>query len=194
MPPKPRKKVKKRVKQTQSPGQRLAIALAKHKKSELIDLIVDLAEDDSSVMRWLESEVEVKMPADDLAESTRLAISDATDFDERQINRNFDYDYGAYEAIERNFKKLIDSGNLSVAMDLSLELMKEGSYQVEMSDEGLMSYDIEKCLNVVIKALMKKGSYPPSKVIEWCERMVEKDRIRCHCDSELTALRKRSES
>ena len=194
MPPKPRKKVKKRVKQTQSPGQRLAIALAKCKKAELIDLIVDLAEDDSNVMRWLESEVDVKMPANDLAESTRLAISDATDFDERQINRNFDYDYGAYEAIERNFKKLIDAGNLSVAMDLSLELMKEGSYQVEMSDEGLMSYDIEKCLNVVIKALMKKGSHPPSKVIEWCERMVEKDRIGCHCDGELTRLRKRSES
>ena len=38
-------------------------------------------------------------------------------------------------------------------MELSLELMKQGSYQVEMSDEGLMTEDIEDCLNVVLKAL-----------------------------------------
>jgi hypothetical protein len=28
--------------------------------------------------------------------------------------------------------------------------MKQGSYQVEMSDEGLMTYDIEECLQAVV--------------------------------------------
>jgi hypothetical protein len=34
-----------------------------------------------------------------------------------------------------------------------MELMKHGSHQVEMSDEGLMTEDIEGCLNVVLEAL-----------------------------------------
>jgi len=38
-------------------------------------------------------------------------------------------------------------------MALALELMKRGSYQVEMSDEGLMTGTIEDCLSVVIEAL-----------------------------------------
>jgi hypothetical protein len=33
--------------------------------------------------------------------------------------------------------------------------MKDGSHQVEMSDEGLMTKDIDDCLTVVIKALAK---------------------------------------
>jgi hypothetical protein len=33
--------------------------------------------------------------------------------------------------------------------------MDQGSRQVEMSDEGLMTEDIEKCLSVVTKALQK---------------------------------------
>ena len=45
-------------------------------------------------------------------------------------------------------------------MELSLELMKQGSCQVEMSDEGLMTYDIEECLQVVVAAL-KKCDLPP---------------------------------
>jgi hypothetical protein len=38
-------------------------------------------------------------------------------------------------------------------MALALELMKHGSYQVGMSDEGLMTEDIEACLTVVVKEL-----------------------------------------
>ena len=47
-------------------------------------------------------------------------------------------------------------------MELSLELMKQGSYQVEMSDEGLMTDDIEECLRVVVQAL-KKCDLPPER-------------------------------
>ena len=66
-------------------------------------------------------------------------VADATDFDERDINRNFDYDYEAYAEVKRNLSRLIDLGELRLALELSLELMKQGSYQVEMSDEGLMA-------------------------------------------------------
>ena len=62
-------------------------------------------------------------------------------------------------------------GHLREAMALSLGLMKQGSYQVEMSDEGLMTDDIEACLRVVINAL-KKSHLPPGDIIEWCVAMI----------------------
>ena len=39
---------------------------------------------------------------DEPGAATHLAIADATDFDERQINRNFDYDDEAYGEVKRN--------------------------------------------------------------------------------------------
>ena len=58
-----------------------------------------------------------------------------------QVNYDFDYDYdhAAYSQVKRNLGRLIDQGQLRLAMELSLELMKQGSYQAEMSDEGLMT-------------------------------------------------------
>ena len=45
-------------------------------------------------------------------------------------------------------------------MELALSLMKSGSEQVEMSDEGLMTADIEDCLRVVIKAVKSSKDIP----------------------------------
>ena len=92
--------------------------------------------------------------------------------------------------MKRNLGRLIDSGQLRLAMELSLELMKEGSYQVEMSDEGLMTGDIEDCLNVVLKAL-EKSDLPAAEVIAWCSAMLEKDRVGFIACEALESLRKR---
>jgi hypothetical protein len=119
--------------------------------------------------------------------ATRQAIADATDFDGRDINRNFSYDYAAYDAVKRNLSRLVGLGQLRLAMELSLELMDQGSYQVEMSDEGLMTDDIEKCLKVVIQAL-RKCDLPASKSMAWCRDMLKKDRVGFICEEELKAL------
>ena len=147
---------------------RLRKALAKRTKGELVDVLVELAREDRNLLRRLDARFELEAPPKELVAATRQAIADATDFDERDINRNFDYDYEAYDEVKRNLGRLIDLGQLRLAMELSLELMKEGSYQVEMSDEGLMTDDIEECLSVVVKAL-KKCDLPPGEVIAWCE-------------------------
>ncbi len=117
------------------------------------------------------------------------AVADATDFDERDVNYNFDYDHEAYAEVQRNLDRLIDLGELRLAMELSLELMRQGSYQVEMSDEGLMTEDIEACLGVVLQAI-KKCDLPPDEVLAWCVRMNKSDRVGFICDRELEALRK----
>ena len=126
-------------------------ALSRRKKEELVETLLELAQADRGVLRQLTARFDVATAPDELVTATQQAIADATAFDERDINRNFAYDYGAYGEVKRNLGRLIGSGQLRLAMPLALELMKQGSYQVEMSDEGLMAEDIEGCLNVVLE-------------------------------------------
>lgn len=190
--PKRQPKSRKPVPSRKPPGPAAALrqALTRRTKSELVDLLVQLAETDRGVLRQLTALFAVATTPEELVAATRLAIADATDFDERQINRNFDYDYEAYGEVKRNLGRLIDSGQLRLAMELSLELMKQGSYQVEMSDEGLMTEDIEDCLNVVFKAL-EKSDLAAAEVIAWCSAMLEKDRVGFIARESLESLRKR---
>lgn len=168
-------------------------ALLKQSKAMLVDVLLELAKGDRKVLRQLTERFDVRATADELVAATRRAISDATDFDEREINYNFDYDYEAYDEVKRNLGRLIDAGQLPLAMELSLELMKDGSYQVELSDEGLMTEDIEDCLSVVFKALKKSG-LPPDKIVAWCSAMVAADRVGFIADEQLESLRARFKS
>ena len=137
---------------------------------------MELAEADRGLLRELTARFDLVRTLDELVTATRLAIADATDFDERQINHNFAYDYEAYGEVKRNLGRLIDAGQLRPAMQLALGLMKQGSYQVEMSDEGLMAQDIEDCLTVVLKAL-EKCDLPANEVIAWCSAMLDNNRV-----------------
>jgi len=94
----------------------------------------------------------------------------------------------AYGEVKRNLSRLVKLGQLPLAMELSLELMKQGSYQVEMSDEGMMTADIEECLAVVIQAL-KRSDLPPGQRIAWCQAMLKSDRVGLICREELRMLR-----
>lgn len=168
---------------------RLRKTLAKYSKGELIDVIVDLAKEDHAVLRWLDAQLELEAPPRELVVATRHAITAATDFDDRDINRNFDYDDEAYDEVKRNLTRLVGLGQLRPAMELCLELMDQGSRQVEMSDEGLMTEDLEACFGVVVKAL-KQCDLPIDKKIGWCDEMVQRDRVGFIYDKELQALRK----
>jgi len=163
-------------------------ALAKRTKDQLLDALVELAEEDRGIFRRLAARFELEASAPELAAATRQAIADATDFDERDINRNFSYDYEAYGEVKRNLSRLIDLGELHLAMELSLELMKQGSQQVEMSDEGLMTEDIEECLRVVLPAITKCGR-SPDEVVAWCTAMIKSDRVGFICDRDLGKMR-----
>jgi hypothetical protein len=182
----PKRRPRKIIK-TADVAKRLHKALAKRTKKELIDVLVELARDDRNVLRQLDARFELEAPPRELLLATRQAIADATDFDERDINRNFSYDYAAYDAVKRNLRRLVGLGQLRLAMELSLELMDQGSYQVEMSDEGLMTDDIEECLKVVIQAL-RKSDLPASELLAWCRGMLKKDRVGFICEEELKAL------
>lgn len=63
--------------------------------------------------------------------------------------------------------------------------MKDGSYQVECSDEGLMTDEISDCLKPVIRAVKAAGG----GAAKWASDMQRADRIGCICDTELAELR-----
>lgn len=182
-----RKKVPRRV-NVKDAEARLRKALAKQTKGVLIDLIAALASHNRTILRELEEQFDIESPAGDLAASTLQAISDATDFDDREINYNFDYDYQAYATVERNLKKLLKLECHDEVMELSLELMRQGSYQVEMSDEGMMTETIEDCLRPVIKKI-RVSDLPAKKVLDWCKAMEKEDRVGFICEDELKTLR-----
>lgn len=172
------------------PAAELHKALGKRRKGELVDVLMELARADRGILRRLTTRFEVAAAPQELIAATRRAIADATAFDKRDINRNFSYDYQAYGEVKRNLGRLIDLRQLRDAMELALELMKDGSYQVEMSDEGLMTEDIEECLEVVIQAL-QQCDLPGDEVIAWCSAMHRNDRVGFIADEALQALRAR---
>jgi hypothetical protein len=165
-------------------------ALARRKKAELVEVLLELAQADRGVLRQLTARFDVAAAPDELVAATRQAIADATSFDQRDINRNFDYDYEAYGEVQRNLSRLIASGQLRLAMRLALELMKQGSYQVEMSDEGMMTEDIEAALREVLKAL-DKCDLPAADIIAWCTAMLANDRVGFIARTPLESLRTR---
>jgi hypothetical protein len=170
------------------PTAKLRQALTRRKKAELVDILLELVQADRALLRQLTARFDVPVAPDELVAATRQAIADATDFDERDINRNFDYNYEAYHEVKRNLSRLIDLGQLRPAMQLALELMKQGSYQVEMSDEGMMTGDVEDCLNVVLKTLTK-CDLPADEVIAWCTAMLDNDRVKFIAREPLQSLR-----
>src|SRR5262245_36499893 len=168
-------------------------ALSGRKKAELVDTLLELAQADRGVLRQLTARFDVAAAPDQLVAATEQAIADATAFDERDINRNFAYDHEAYQEVKRNLGRLINAGQLRPAMQLALGLMKQGSYQVEMSDEGLMAQDIEDCLTVVLKAL-EKCDLPANEVVAWCSAMLDTDRVGFIAREPLQALRSHAQA
>ena len=168
-------------------------ALSRRRKAELVDTLLELAQADRGVLRQLTARFDVAAAPDELVAATHQAVADATAFDERDINRNFAYDYEAHGEVKRNLGRLIGSGQLQPAMRLALELMKQGSYQVEMSDEGLMTQDVEDCLGVVLKAL-EKCDLPATEVIAWCSAMLDSDRVGFIARESLQSLRNRAQA
>jgi uncharacterized Zn finger protein len=149
-------------------------ALARRKKAELVDVLVELAQADRGVLRQLTARFDVALAIDELVAATRQAI--VTHFDQRDINRNFAYDSEAYGEVKRNLDRLVAARQWRLALQLALELMEQGSHQVSMSDEGLMAADIEDCIRAIFAAL-PTSDLPAAEVSTWCAAMRARDQV-----------------
>lgn len=160
-------------------------SLKKLKKGELAALLVKLAKHSPDARRSLEKELEIEKPIELVVDDVQSAIANATDFDDRNINHNFEYDCQAYESARNGLKTLVKLGSLAEAKRLSLELMRQGSYQVECSDEGMMTEDIEGCLEPVIRAVKNAGDKDAQ---QWATQMLQADRVGFICEGSLKSL------
>tara|TARA_R110002111_G_scaffold206545_2_gene270879 strand:+ start:259 stop:828 length:570 start_codon:yes stop_codon:yes gene_type:complete len=160
-------------------------ALAKRKKGELIDLLVTYSENEVSIRRDLENRLGIEKPVGLMVGDIESAIATATDFDTREINYNFSYDHESYEAVEKGLRRLVELGEFEEVKRLCLELMKQGSYQVECSDEGLMTEEIESCLKPVIQAIRQESS---DRAKRWATAMLAADRVGFICEKPLRKL------
>ena len=163
--------------------------LHKQTKLDLFEMVLMMARDHAVVARELEDRLDVEKPVDLLVADVSSSICRATDFDERMMNRNFDVDWAAYADVRKGLSHFVDLGHLEEAKSLALQLMKDGSYQVECSDEGLMTDDISECLRPVIRAVKAAGGDQAAK---WASKMLSADRVGFICDQELAELRDES--
>ncbi len=184
----PRRKHEVKSQAQPEPAAELRAALTRRTKAELVDVLMELVQANRGILRHLTARFDVTPAPDELIAATHQAIADATHFNKRDINRNFDYDHQAYGEVKRNLGLLIASGQLEQAMPLALELMKRGSYQVEMSDEGMMTGEIEACLREILKAL-RNCDMPAAEVIAWCSAMLKNDRVGFIAREPLESLR-----
>ncbi len=67
--------------------------------------------------------------------------------------------------------------------------MREGSYQIESRDEGLMTDEISDCLMPVIQAVKAMGGDEAAK---WSFEMQTADRVGFICDDDLAEMRDES--
>jgi hypothetical protein len=159
--------------------------LRKRTKADLIAMILAIAKEHAVVARELEDRLNIEKPVDLLVADVSSAIDRATDFDERMMNHNFDVDWQAYADVQKGLSLLVELGHLADAKSLALKLMKDGSYQVECSDEGLMTEEIQDCLKPVIDAVKSAGG---GEAARWAKDMSIADRVGFICDKELAEL------
>lgn len=160
--------------------------LRKRTKADLIAMILGIAREHAVVARELEDRLTIEKPVALLVADVSSAIDRATDFDEYMINHNFDVDWQAYGDVQKGLSLLVERGQLEDAKSLAIKLMKDGSHQVECSDEGLMTDDICQCLTPVIQAVKAAGG---SEAATWAGDMQQADRVGFICDKELADLR-----
>lgn len=161
-------------------------SLRKQTKADLVQLILTIAKDHAAAARALESQLDIDKPVDLLVIDVSSAIDRATDFDDSTWPASdLDVDWHAYEDVQKGLRQLIKLGHLEDAKSLALKLMKEGSYQVEGSDEGLMTDEIEGCLRPIIRAVEAAGG---DQAVKWAAKMQRADRVGFICDNELAEI------
>lgn len=150
-------------------------------------MILAIAKEHAVVARELEDRLTIEKPVDLLVADVPSAVDRATDFDERVMNHSFVVDWQAYADVQKGLSQLVElAGPLADAKSLTLKLMKEGSYQVECSDEGLMTDAISQCLKPVIRAVKAAGG---DEAVKWAGDVRTADRVGFIGDKELAELR-----
>ena len=162
------------IRDRETRSERVRVIVQKMSKKDLVDLVCKLANDDSAVADDLLIAADGALVKEDLATAVRDAITAATYVPKHLINRNFPYDSAAYDRIEKGLKKLMSLGRTDEAMQLAVELMRSGSSQIELSDEGMMLDEVAGCIRIVHAGLTEAGVDDATRE-KWRAQMAKAD-------------------
>lgn len=157
-------------------------AVRRRTHEELVAILSKLAVQNIKARWKVESALDLCKPVGMILHDLREAIELATKVDERRLDYNFAIDGDAYDEVQRLFEMLVSINALDEAMEIAVHFMKESSYQVECSDEGLMIEEIEDCLEPVLSAV---AHCEPSVRASWASRMRAADRVGYICERTL---------
>jgi uncharacterized Zn finger protein len=149
--------------------------LKKHTKTQLVQLISELAGRFPDVMKQLQDQSDLsKGKVSDLVESLRDEIEELSSEPGWQ---NYWYGEGYtpdYSGVRHRLEALLDQGYADEVVALGEDLLEAGIRQVEMSDdEGETEEEIASCMDVVFRALAQSSISPAEQMLWAVDREME---------------------
>lgn len=133
-------------------------------KSQLVDLIIELARHSDATEESLRNRIHV-------ADGSVQAIVKAIRKDIREFSREpYDYDdYGSfpnYSRTKERLETLLSGGYYDEILSVGKDLLKAGTEQVEMyNDEGELGEEIGGCMDIVFRALPRTSLSPVEQMV-----------------------------
>lgn len=149
--------------------------LAAKSREELLELFVTLAVEYPAVERaLLETEQCKSGRIDPLVRSLRREISALTSEPAWSSHWSGERGIPDYSHVRRQFAALLAAGHADALLELGDELWRQGSEQVEQSDDdGETGEAIAQCLDIVLRAL-PRSSLPQAEQLLWViDRLLE---------------------
>jgi uncharacterized Zn finger protein len=149
--------------------------LAAKSREELLELFVTLAVEYPAVERaLLETEQCKSGRIEPLVRSLRREINSLTGEPAWSSHWSGERDIPDYSHVRRQFAALLAAGHADALLELGDELWRQGSEQVEQSDDdGETGEAIAQCLDIVLRAL-PRSSLPQAEQLLWViDRLLE---------------------
>lgn len=145
-------------------------------KAELVNLLLDLAQNHSGVAEDL-------MDRRPLTSDRVKPLMSSLRKEIRQIAEQSgwrDYEYGQgptadYSAIRRKLDRLLEAGHADEVLSLGRELLEMGSRSVEEGEESEGVEDLADCMAVVVQALDRSTLTPAARLIWAVETALQDD-------------------
>lgn len=134
----------------------------------LVALLVDLARIYPGIEQYLRETEQLRTgQVDPLVRALRKEIIRLTEEPAWRNHWSHEGSVPDYSHVQRQFQALLDSGHFDSLLELGETLWREGTHQVEHSDDGGETAEaLSECLEIALKAL-PKTSLPPQQQLLW---------------------------
>ncbi|MGC9328795.1 MAG: SWIM zinc finger family protein [Candidatus Hinthialibacter sp.] len=139
----------------QSPTKALRTFLEKKKKTELVEWILDLIDQEPELRNKITDQMNLSEGnLDQLRQSIRADIDEITDEPAWSNHWSGESSIPDYSGIEQKFEALLKKGHTDELVELGQYLFSQGNKQIEQSDDdGMTATKISQCMEIAFKAV-----------------------------------------